>query len=114
MKKTDPISILHVILLSMTVIGLKNHVTILPPLLQIGGRDGWASVILATLVMLPWGVLLLYIHKKSNQEPIRNWLEDRVGKVSSYTFIYTTIAFLLFLASVTMRETLQFVTNTFL
>ena len=41
MKKTDPISILHVILLSMTVIGLKNHVTILPPLLQVDGRDGW-------------------------------------------------------------------------
>ncbi|MEK4404828.1 endospore germination permease [Sporosarcina sp. FSL K6-6792] len=114
MKKSDPISILHVIFLSMTVIGLKNHVTILPPLLQVGGRDGWASVVLATLFMLPWGILLLYIHKKSNQEPIRDWLEEKIGKVSSFIFLYTTIAYLLFLASVTMRETLQFVTNTFL
>ncbi|MDF2067867.1 hypothetical protein [Bacillus sp. Cr_A10] len=35
------ISILHIIFLSMTVIGLKNHVTILPPILQVVGRDGW-------------------------------------------------------------------------
>ena len=86
MKHTGSISILHVIFLSMTVIGLKNHVTIIPPLLQVGGRDGWASVVLATLFMLPWGILLLYIHKKSNQEPIRDWLEEKIGKVSSAHF----------------------------
>ena len=93
MKKSNPISILHVIFLSMTVIGMKNHVTILPPLLQVGGRDGWASVVLATLVMLPWGILLLYIHKKSNQEPIRYWLKEKIGKVNSFIFLYTTIAY---------------------
>ena len=70
MKKSNPISILHVIFLSMTLIGLKAHVTILPLLLQVGGRDGWVSVVLATLFMLPWGFLLIYIHKKTNQEPI--------------------------------------------
>ena len=77
MKKSNSISVLHVIFLSMTVIGMKNHVTIIPPLLQVGGRDGWVSVILATLVMLPWGFLLIYIHKKSNQEPINRLVKRK-------------------------------------
>lgn len=45
------ISLLHVVFLVMTFIGLKNHVTILPPILETAKRDGWASVILAAFVI---------------------------------------------------------------
>ena len=114
MKKSNSISVLHVIFLSMTLIGMKAHVTIIPPLIQVGGRDGWVSVILATLVMLPWGFLLLYIHKKTNQEPINSWLKEKIGKVNSSIFLFIIITILLMLAAMTMRETIQFVTNTFL
>lgn len=55
------ISILHVIFLVMTVIGLKNHVTILPPILETVKRDGWASVILAATFILLWLFIIIYI-----------------------------------------------------
>lgn len=114
MKTSGSISILHVIFLSMTVIGLKNHVTIIPWLLEVVGRDGWASVLLATLFMVPWAFLLLYIHKKSNREPIKNWLKGIIGKVNTSIFIFTISTCLLLLAAATMMETLHFVSNTFL
>lgn len=114
MKHTGSISMLHVIFLSMTVIGLKNHVTIIPPILDVAGRDGWISVLLATLVLLPWLLLLLYINKKSNQEPMKDWLKQKIGKVGSAIFLFMVAACLLVQASFTITETLQWVRSTFL
>ncbi|MBK3497159.1 endospore germination permease [Viridibacillus sp. YIM B01967] len=114
MKSAGTISILHVIFLSMTVIGLKNHVTIIPSLLEDVGRDGWASVVFATVAIFPWLFLLVYIHKKSNQEPIKDWLKLKIGKVGSAIVIYSIAIYLLILAAFTMRETLLWITTTFL
>ncbi|MGE7692549.1 endospore germination permease [Lysinibacillus sp. NPDC094177] len=114
MKGVGTISILHVIFLSMTVIGLKNHVTIIPPLLDVVGRDGWASVLLAGVIIFFWLFLLVYIQKKTNQEPIRDWLDGKIGKIGSTIVIYIIVIYLLILAAFTMVETLQWVNTTFL
>ncbi len=60
MKNDGKISILHVVLLTMTFIGLKNHVTIIPSILKTAGRDGWASVFLGTFVILIWLFLISF------------------------------------------------------
>ncbi|MCL1700397.1 endospore germination permease [Lysinibacillus sp. Bpr_S20] len=114
MKGVGSISILHVVFLSMTVIGLKNHVTIIPPILHVVGRDGWASVIMATVIIFFWLFLLVYIQKKMNHEPIRDWLDGKIGKTGSTIVIYIIVIFLLILAAFTMVETLQWVNTTFL
>lgn len=114
MKAVGPISILHVIFLSMTMIGLKNHVTIIPPLLNMAGRDSWISVLFATAFMLPWLFLWVYIQNKSNQKPIKDWLKQTIGKVGSATVLYFTAFYLLLLAAYTMWETLQWIRTTFL
>ncbi len=44
MNQKSSISVLQVIHLSMTVIGLKNRVTIISSLLEDARRDGWISV----------------------------------------------------------------------
>lgn len=114
MKSVGSISILHVIFLSMTVIGLKNHVTIIPPLLDVVGRDGWASVIMSAVIIFFWLFFLVYIQKKTNQEPIRDWLDGKIGKTGSTIVIYIIAIFLFILAAFTMVETLQWVNTTFL
>ncbi|MGE7690201.1 GerAB/ArcD/ProY family transporter [Lysinibacillus sp. NPDC097214] len=114
MKGVGSISILHVVFLSMTVIGLKNHVTIIPPILDVAGRDGWASVLLAFVIIFFWLFLLVYIQKKTNQEPIRDWLEGKIGKIGSTIVIYLIVIYLLILAAFTMVETLQWINSTFL
>lgn len=75
MNKFGQISILHVLFLVMTCIGLKNHVTILPPILDHVKRDGWASVILAALLILPWLFLIIYIQKKIKSTAIKTLVE---------------------------------------
>ncbi|MBX8943585.1 MULTISPECIES: GerAB/ArcD/ProY family transporter [Lysinibacillus] len=114
MKSVGSISILHVIFLSMTVIGLKNHVTIIPPLLDVAKRDGWLSVLFAGGIVFFWLFLLVYIQSKSNQEPIRDWLDSKIGKIGSTIVIYTVAIFLMIIAAFTMIETLQWVNTTFL
>ncbi|MFJ7666262.1 endospore germination permease [Lysinibacillus sp. NPDC097195] len=114
MKGVGSISILHVVFLAMTVIGLKNHVTIMPPLLEVAERDSWLSVLFTTIIMFPWLFLLVYIHRKSNQEPLKDWLPKKIGNVGSKIVIYTTAIFLIIIAAFTMIETLQWINTTFL
>jgi len=114
MKSVGSISILHVIFLSMTVIGLKNHVTIIPPLLDVAKRDGWLSVLFAGGIIFFWLFLLVYIQSKSKQEPIRDWLESKIGKIGSTIVIYTVAIFLMIISAFTMVETLQWINTTFL
>jgi len=114
MKGIGSISILHVVFLAMTVIGLKNHVTIMPPLLEIAKRDSWLSVIITSIAMFPWLFLLVYIHRKSNQESLRDWLPQKIGKVGSTFVIYTIVIVLMIIAAFTMIETLQWINTTFL
>ena len=64
MQNSVKISVLHVVLLSMTVIGLKNHVTILPPILEVAKRDGWMSVILGLACVIPF-LWCMYTYNKT-------------------------------------------------
>lgn len=114
MAKFKSISILHVILLSMTFIGLKNHVTIIPGILMAVGRDGWMSVILGGIFMLPWLLILVAILKKAKQQPMDRWIKQKLGRYFGGAFIYITVFFLLILAAFTMRETLLWINTIFL
>lgn len=108
------ISLLHVILLSMTVIGLKNHVTILPPLLTHVGRNAWASVFVAAFGIFLWIFLLIHIQKKTDQQNLFIWLEETSGPIISKVFSVTLGVILLIIAAFTMREVLQWINATFL
>lgn len=114
MKGVGSISILHVVFLAMTVIGLKNHVTIMPPLLEVAERDSWLSVLFTTIIMFPWLFLLVYIHRKSNQEALKDWLPQKIGNAGAKIVIYTIAIVLIIIAAFTMIETLQWINTTFL
>ncbi|HWL23231.1 MAG TPA: endospore germination permease [Ureibacillus sp.] len=114
MDKIGKFSLVHVILLVMTFIGLKNHVTILPSVLEHGKRDGWLSVIIASISTFVILLLMIYIQKKSNQKPIREWLKDRIGKVGSSIMLYAVVGYIYLLAAFTMHETILWISDTFL
>lgn len=114
LNQNGSISVLHVILLSMTVIGLKNHVTIIPSLLEGAGRDGWISILLAALAAVPWICILVYIHWGSERKHLVDWLEERAGKFLSTVIRCSLAIFLIILAAFTMGETLEWISATFL
>lgn len=112
--KQHSLPIIHLILFVVTAAGIKNHVTILPPLLLQAGRSSWASVLIATFFMIPVAFLLLYIHKKTDQKEIKKVLEEQIGTVWTKIFIFMLVAFLFALTSFTMRETMLWITYSFL
>lgn len=114
MGKSVKISVLHVILLCMTVIGLKNHVTILPPILEVAGRDGWLSVILAAAITLLWLVFLAFITKKVNRTSLLKMLESKNGRVVAVIIKIIIVMQIFLLSAFTMVEMLQWVSITFL
>lgn len=104
------ISVLHVILLSMTVIGLKSHVTILPGILEFSKRDGWISVLIALVLVIPWLYFVWRINRKESLPytwKMSSSLYERVG-------IVVVIILLYLLAASTMIEMLQWVKTTFM
>lgn len=114
MQRVNTISILHVVFLSMTVIGLKNHVTILPPILKTAGRDGWASILVSATLIIPWLFLVVAIHKKTRQKRLMDVISEKIGQKAARVCAYFFSFFLLVLAAFTMRETLQWMATTFL
>lgn len=114
MKKAGAIHVIHIVLLAMTFIGLKNHVTILPAILGQTGRDGWMSVLLGAIAVLPGIWLVIFIMKKLNGEPLPRWLRRKIGRIPSALILYPFAVFLFILAAFTMRETLLWIGTTFL
>ncbi|MFF5994473.1 endospore germination permease [Lysinibacillus sp. KU-BSD001] len=113
MNKSVKFSMLHVIFLCMTVIGLKNHVTILPPILEQAKRDGWMSVLIAAGILIPWLLLLAIITKRLENESFMSLLEKKSKSIA--VFVKWLISLLvLVLGAFTMVEMLQWINTTFL
>src|SRR5690625_2342567 len=104
MKNRSMITIFQVILLFMMVTGLKNHVIIIPALLKEAGRDAWITVVLMMFMILPWGILILYIYRSMKGEHIHSWLERNIGRTLTRILLYMISLYLIFLASVTLKE----------
>lgn len=114
MKQMYKISVLHVVLLSMTVIGLKNHVSIIPPLIDTAKRDSWMSVLLSAAIIFPWLFLVVYLQKASQQKSMRDWLNTGIGKTGTNVLLAIIAFYLVIMAAFTMVETLQWVNTMFL
>lgn len=108
------IGILHIIFICMTCIGLKNHITVISPVLETAKRDGWITVLLAGIAIFPWILWILYIQKKSRMKPLKTWLTERIGKVGAKILLFGLAIFAYFLAAFTLRETILWISSTFL
>lgn len=98
----------------MTAIGLKNHVIIIPALIQTAGRDAWMCCVITFLLTFGWIPLLLYIQKKTNQEKLFEWIRKHKWSGTG-SFISITVIFYLSLAVVvTLKETIIWVKIAFL
>ncbi|WP_431027371.1 endospore germination permease [Lysinibacillus sp. LZ02] len=113
MNKSVKFSMLHVVFLCMTVIGLKNHVTILPPILEEGKRDGWMSVLIAAGILIPWLLLLAVITKRLGNQSFMSLLEKKSASIALFVKWFISLWALL-LGAFTMVEMLQWINTTFL
>ncbi len=114
MKQKGPITIVQMILLIMTAIGLHNHVVVISPLIQEAGRDAWLSVIASTALALIWAFLLLFIHRGMNQQNPYRWLKKNVGKPFAVFAGILIYLYFIYLGTVTLKETMTWTKITYL
>lgn len=114
MKTNSTISVLHMVLLFTTATGLKNHVILIPALLNTAGRDAWISVLIAFIVTLIWGMLLFYIYKTINGEHITTWLENNTNQTITRLLGYIVGFYFLMMAATTLKETILWTNASYL
>lgn len=108
------ISIIQVSLLFVTGIGLKDHVTIIPPLIQTAGKDGWLSILLTFFLISAWGLLLIYIYNGIGRENLFSWLGQNIGKWPTLILKFIVSLYLVSLASATAKEMIAWTNVTYL
>lgn len=114
MKQKDSITIVHMILLIMTAIGLHNHVIVITPLIQEAGRDAWMSVIASTTLSFIWIFILLFIHRGMKQEHMYVWMKDNIGKVFAIPICIFVYIYFISLGTITLKETMTWTRITYL
>ncbi|MFB4210551.1 endospore germination permease [Shouchella sp. JSM 1781072] len=111
MRSVTMLQLFPLILLSS---GLMNHVIMMPILLQFGEKDSWIGVLVASVFLLIWVPLIVFISKRTKQEHIVDFISARSSKVS--TFLFASFMFIYFTVYgyVTLFSTISWTTNTYL
>ncbi len=65
MKKSASVHIVPILMSLMLANGLTSHVIINPLVLDAAGRDAWLSVIFATVLLVPWTLMLAVFMKRT-------------------------------------------------
>lgn len=108
------ISIVQMSLLIVTGIGLKDHVTIIPALIQSAGRDGWLSIIISFIITCIWGLLLIYIYNGMGQGNLFEWLDQTIKKWPTQILKLIISLYFVFLAAGTAKEMIVWTKVTYL
>ncbi|MFC3771160.1 endospore germination permease [Paenibacillus sp. GCM10012303] len=114
MLRTDKLSPLQIYFMLILVVGLVNHVTIIPLLLQASAKDAWMGVLLSLGPLLLWVLLIAYIAKATHQRNFMGWLRDRTGVWLSSLIAALLSLYLFANAYITLKETIMWIQVTFL
>ncbi|MBO8172156.1 MAG: endospore germination permease [Bacillaceae bacterium] len=108
------ISLLQTSLLIIAGIGILNHVTLIPPLLESAGRDSWMSVLVSFMIYLIWILLILYIMKIIRRQSVYLWLKQKIGAIPTVIYMTLFSIHLFFLAVVSIKEMIIWTNITYL
>ncbi|MFS0787607.1 endospore germination permease [Shouchella sp. 1P09AA] len=94
--------------------GLMNHVIMMPILLQFGEKDSWVGVLLSSIFLLIWVPIIVFIHKRTKQEHIVDFVGARSSTVSTYLFGILMFIYLTVFSYTTLYSTISWTTSTYL
>ncbi|NOU65014.1 GerAB/ArcD/ProY family transporter [Paenibacillus sp. LMG 31461] len=95
-KTTGKIGMVSIIMVMMLFNGLTSHVIANPLVLDASGRDAWISVLMTSVLYIPWCALLVYIMKRTGQQKLRTWLSNQTNPLIAW-LILTPICLELFM-----------------
>ncbi len=101
-------------LITITGVGILNHVTIIPPLLDRAGRDSWISVLLTAGIISIWLWMITFISRRSSRRPLFLWIQEKTGSLIAKTFLWLSVIHLFTLGWSALKELTLWTTITYL
>ncbi|WP_164779548.1 GerAB/ArcD/ProY family transporter [Paenibacillus kobensis] len=96
-------------------VGIINHVTITPLLLNVAGRDAWLGAVVAAPAALLWAIFpLLKILNAIDGQPIAAWLDSRGSAALRWLVLVPVIGMLLFTSFHTSMDAVEFANSTYI
>ncbi|TCP61818.1 GerAB/ArcD/ProY family transporter [Baia soyae] len=116
MDRANSISIVHISMIGLVAIGFKSHVLVIPPLIQTAGRDSWMTPIIILFVALLWAPLLMYIHKKTQDQnqSLFLWLRDHIGKIPTYIISFLVMLECMSIVAFALNDTIVWTSISYL
>ncbi|GAB6989193.1 endospore germination permease [Paenibacillus pini] len=102
---TSKITFVQVCLILMLTNGLTSHVILNPMILDASGRDAWLSVLFATVLFVPWVLILVWFMRKSGQSKLQPWLAARSNPIISWIAVAPVILQLYLIGGLTVMHT---------
>ncbi|WLR47298.1 endospore germination permease [Halobacillus litoralis] len=94
----------QIFFLFVLFIGISNHVILLPHLLQVSKRDAWIAALIAYFILLIWTFFIRGISLKIQQQSLKSWLDQRVGKVISSLIICSLMIYILIIGAISFND----------
>ncbi|WP_164821780.1 endospore germination permease [Paenibacillus koleovorans] len=91
-------------MLLIMAIGLDNHVTVIPLLLNTAQKDSWMSVILVAPLCILWTLLPYSIIRKTEQTNIMTWLRSHNYNLLPPVIALVVFPFFFINAFITLKE----------
>lgn len=114
MQPKNSLNFFQLSMVYMMSTGLLNHVTLIPILLEVAGRDSWTGPLGATGFTILWSVLLVFIIRQMQGKHLCDWLQQTVGRPVTYLLIAWMTVILFLPTAVTLIDLIYWTNNTYL
>ncbi|WP_276357972.1 endospore germination permease [Cohnella caldifontis] len=108
------ISVIQTFILFTLVVGISNHVIVIPLLLQTAKRDAWISALVSIPVMAVWSAALFGVMKIAARESLYDWFRSRFGKLPAVIAVLPGVLLLTAILIVTLNDTANWTHDTYL
>ncbi len=112
--KALPIRAVQMFAILALAIGIKNHVIIVPLILNAAMRDAWISAILAIPLVLLWAAAVHKLMKLLNKESLYGWFSSRYNKLVACFVIMPLVLMLVMSLYITVRDSCTWTKVTYL
>ncbi|WP_409345799.1 endospore germination permease [Paenibacillus sp. MBLB4367] len=111
MSKINTVQLFMLVMMSA---GLMNHVTLIPILLSVSGRDAWVAAVANVIPYLLWIWLLVRLIKAKGERPLFDWLSSKAGKAVAWILTSVMCLNLFVQAFLTLQETIVWTISSYL
>ncbi|XEC95653.1 GerAB/ArcD/ProY family transporter [Paenibacillus tarimensis] len=108
------IGILPLFYILILSIGIVNHVMVIPLLLETAYRDAWLSVLMFIPPLLLWVGILIFIMRKTGQQKLTLWVNDRCGPLAAELFRIIAIAVVFTMGFASLRDASNWTVGSYL